>query len=198
MRKKLLENNNNNQIEYSSRIVHQVILLSIHTSLTGVSTLHLDCIILMILPFSFFGGLMPLLISRGNLFMLRSYDLESLNTLQEGSILCYHLIPELLDVFQLLPLLLLLCNPLSFGLFLCFGLYLSPCFLSHILHMMGLYCLFQMNQEVLLLLMLLLYFLILLFKHVGIILGNIRGGEGRHDVVEEKMKLFFFVYILLT
>ena len=53
--------------------------------------------------------------------MLRSHDLGSLSTL------CYYLILELLNVLQLL---LLLHNSPLFGLFLGFGLCLSPGFLS--------------------------------------------------------------------
>jgi len=38
----------------------------------------------------------------------------------------------------------------------------------------------------------LLYFLPLLFKHFGIILGNVKGGGGRHDNTKAKAKTFLF------
>ena len=45
--------------------------------------------------------------------------------------------------------------------------------------------------------MLLLYFLTLLFKHISVILGNISGGGGRHNIVKEKAKTFLFcLYIV--
>ena len=62
---------------------------------------------------------------------------------------------------------------------------------------MGLYCLFQTNQEPLLLLVLLLHFLVLLFKHVSVVLGDVGGGGERHDDVEKKIKTFLFcLYII--
>ena len=37
----------------------------------------------------------------------------------------------------------------------------------------------------------------LLFKYVGVMLGDIRGGGRRHDVIEEKAKIFLFcLYIV--
>ena len=69
-----------------------------HIPLIEVSTHHLDYIISVVLLFSFFGGLIPLLVSRDNLFMLRSCDLRSLSALQEDGIFYYHLILESLDI----------------------------------------------------------------------------------------------------
>jgi len=170
--------------------VYQAILPGTHISLTGVSIPHLDCVISVVLLFSFLGELMPLLISRDDLLTLRSYNLGSFSTLQEGGILYYHLISKSLDVFQLL--LLLLHNPLPFVLCLSLGL------LSCMLYMMGLYCLLQMKEGLLLLLIPSLYFMVLLFKHFSIMLRNVGEGRERHNNVEEKTKTFFSIYVLLT
>ena len=179
--------------------MYQAILSSTHTPLTGVSTPHLywctPMVLLLLPPFSFLGGPMPLLISGGNLLMLISYDLGSLRALQESSVLHYHLVLESLYVLQLL---LLLCNSLLFGLFLGFGLCLSPGFLSHTLCIMGLHCLLQTKKGLLLLLMPLLYFIALLLKHFSIILRNVREGKRRHNDIETRAKTSFFIYILLT
>jgi len=121
--------------------------------------------------------------------MLRSCNLRSLRALQEGSILRYHLVPELLDILQFL---LLLRNPLLFSLFLGFSLHLSPGFLSYMLCMTGLHCLLQIKEGLLLLLMLLLYFMVLLLKHFSIILRNVGGGRERHNNTETRAKNFFF------
>ena len=64
--------------------------------------------------------------------------------------------------------------------------------------MTGLCCLLQMKKELLFFLVLLLHFMALLFKYFSIVLRNIRGGRGRHDNAEEKMKTLFFVFVLLT
>ena len=141
MKKKLLEKIITIRNQYLPRVVHQTILPSVYTSLTGVNTSYLDYGISTVLLSSFLERLLPLLISKGDLLVLRSCNLGFFSALQEGGVLCYHLVLELLNILQLLPL-LFLCNPPSFGLFLCFGLYLSPCFLSCMLHTMGLYCLF--------------------------------------------------------
>ena len=130
--------------------MYQTILPSIHISLIGVSTPHLNCVTSAVLLFSFFGELMLLLVSGGNLFILKSYNLRSLSALQEDSVLCYYFIPELLDVLQFLSLFLLLCNPPPFGFFLCFDLHLSSYFLSYVLYITDLHYLFQINQKVLL------------------------------------------------
>jgi len=45
--------------------------------------------------------------------------------------------------------------------------------------------------------MLLLYFPTLLFKHIGIMLGDVREDGRRHNIVEEKTKTFLFcLYIV--
>ena len=142
MKKKLLKKIITIKNQYSLRVVHQTILPGMHTSLTGVSTTHLNCGAPMVLPSSLFKGPFPLLISGDNLLALRFHNLESLSTLQEGGILYYDLVPELLDVLQLLPFFLLFHNPPSFSLFLCFGLHLSPCFLNYVFYITGLHCLF--------------------------------------------------------
>ena len=124
-------------------MVHQTILPGTHTSLTEVSISHLDCSAPIILPWlllsSFLGEPLSLLVSKGSFLVLRSYNLESLSTL------CYHLVPELLDVLQYFSLLLFFHKPLPFYLFLCFGLCFSSCFLSCMLYIMDLCCLFQTN-----------------------------------------------------
>jgi len=94
-----------------------------------------------------------------------------------------------LDVLQLL---LLLCNPLFFGLFLGFGLHFSPGFLSCTLCTTGLCYLLQLKERLLLLLMPLLYLTALLLEHFCIILRNIGGGRRRHDNTETRAKNFFF------
>ena len=79
------------------------------------------------------------------------------------------------------------------------NLCLSPCFLSYMFYTIGLHCFFQTNQEPLLFLILLLYLIALFFKHINIMLRNIREGRGRYKDTEEKAKkLFLSVYILLT
>ena len=139
---------------------------------------------------------MSLLIFRGDLLMLRSRNLGSLRALQESGVLHYYLILELLDILQLL---LLLHNPLLFGLFLGFGFCLSSGFLSRMLCMTDLCYLLQTKKGLLLLLMLLLHFTALLLEHFSIVLRNVRGGGGRHNDIETRAKKFpFFVYVLLT
>ena len=60
--------------------MHQAILLSAHTPLTGVSTPYLHyctpVILLLLLLFSLFGGLLLLLISGSNFLVLRFLDLK--------------------------------------------------------------------------------------------------------------------------
>jgi len=62
--------------------------------------------------------------------------------------------------------------------------------------MTGLYCFFQINQEVLLLLILLPHFPMLLFKHVSIMLGDVERGGRRHDDIRKSKKTFFCLYIV--
>jgi len=151
-------------------------------------------VVLPLLPlFSFLEGPMLLLVSGNDLLTLRFHDLGFLRALQEGSVLHYHLVLELLDVLQLL---LLLHNSLLFGLFLGFGLCLSSGFLSCMLCMTGLYCLLQTKKGLLLLLMPSLHFMALLLKYFNIVLRNIRGGKKRHNDTETRAKNFF--YVLLT
>ena len=95
-----------------------------------------------------------------------------------------HLVPESLDVLQLL---LLLHNPPLFSLFLSFGLCLSPGFLSYMLCTTSFCCLLQMKERLLLLLMPLL-----LLEHFSIVLRNVRGGGKRHNDMETRAKSFFF------
>jgi len=149
----------------------------------------------MVLLFSFLGEPILLLISRGDLLMLRSYNLRSLSALQEGGFFHYHLIPELLDVLKLL---LLLCNHPLFGLFLGFGLCLSLGLLSCILYMMGLHYLLQTKEGLLLLLMPSLHFTMLLLEHFSVMLRNVGGDRGRYYDTEARAKKFLFVYVLLT
>jgi len=137
----------------------------------------------MVLLFSFLGELILLLISRGDLLMLRSYNLRSLSALQEGGFFHYHLIPELLDVLKLL---LLLCNHPLFGLFLGFGLCLSLGLLSCILYMMGLHYLLQTKEG------------LLLLEHFSVMLRNVGEDRGRYYDTEARAKKFLFVYVLLT
>ena len=76
---------------------------------------------------------------------------------------------------------------------LCF----SPCLLSHIFHTIGLCCLLQMTQKLLLLLVPSLYFTTLFFEHFSIVLENIRENREIYDDVEEKAKSFLFcLYIV--
>ena len=123
----------------------------------------------------------------------RSCNLGSFSTLQEGGVLCYHLVPESLNILQLL----LLCNSLLFSLFLSFGLSLSPGFLSCMLYTTGLHCLLQMKEELFLLLMPSLHFMTLLLKHFNVVLRNIRVGGKRHNDIGTRAKNFFFrLYIV--
>jgi len=56
---------------------------------------------------------------------------------------------------------------------------------------------FQMSKKLLLLLISLLYFIVLLFKHLGVILRNVRENGGKHGDIEEKVKTFLFcLYIV--
>ena len=172
---------------YSSWMMYQAILSGIHTPLIGVSTHYLDCNNPAVLPFSFLGRLMPLLISGGDLLILRSCDLGPLG------ILCYYPILESLDILQLL--FLLLRNPPLFSFFPGFGLCLSPSLLSCILYMTGLHCLLQTKERLLLLLVLLLYFTVLLLKHFSIMLRNVGRGRRRHNNTETRAKKLPFSFI---
>jgi len=66
--------------------MHQAILPSAHTPLTEVSTSHLYCgtsaVLPWLFPFSLLRGLLPLLVSSGNLLMFGSCDLRSFSPLQ--------------------------------------------------------------------------------------------------------------------
>jgi len=64
--------------------------------------------------------------------------------------------------------------------------------------MTGLHCLLQSNQKLLLFLMPLLHFIMLLFKYVSVMLKNVRESGRKHDVVEERVKTLFSIYVLLT
>ena len=144
MKKKLLKKDNNNKKSYYlPGIVHQAGLSGTHTPLIEVSTSYLNSDISIVpcwlFSFSFLGRLAVYSFSWGYLFALRFHNLESFSALQEGSIFCQHLIPELLDILQcslLLLLLLLLCNSPLFSFLFHFGLYLLSCFLSYMLSSM--------------------------------------------------------------
>jgi len=62
--------------------MHQAILSSAHTPLTGVRTPYLDCGTSTVFPPSLLGGLLPLLISSGDLFAFGLHDLGSFSPLQ--------------------------------------------------------------------------------------------------------------------
>ena len=169
-------------------MMYQAILSGTHIPLIGVSTHHLDCSDSAVLPFSFLGRLMPLLISGGDLLILRSRDLGPL------SVLCYYPIPESLDILQLL--FLLLRNSPLFSFFPGFGHCLSPSLLSCMLYMTGIRYLLQTKERLLLLLVLLSYFTVLLLKHFSIMLRNVGGGRRRHNNTETRAKKlpFSFMY----
>ena len=136
-KRKLLKNNKYNE-NYSPWGVYQAILSGAHTSLAGVSTLHLHygtpTVLLLLLPFSFLGGPLLLLISGSDLLAFGSHDLGSFSPLQKGGILHYYFVPELLEVFHHPPLpLLLLCNSLSLSFLLGLFLHFSPSLLSRTL-----------------------------------------------------------------
>ena len=86
--------------------------------------------------------------------------------------------------------------------FLSFLPYLSLCYFPHLLNSMlnitGLYYLLLLDLELLLLFMPSLHFTVLFFKHLSIILGNIRGNGGRNSNTEEKkVKIsLFYLYIV--
>ena len=67
-------------INYSPWGVHQTILSGTHTPLAEVSTSHLYCstsvVFSWLLPSSLLGGLLPLLVSSGDLLALGPHDLE--------------------------------------------------------------------------------------------------------------------------
>ena len=174
--------------------MHQAILSSIHTPLTGISTPHLhggtSTVLSQLLPSSLLEGLLPLLVSGGNFLALRS-----LSPLQKGSFFLQHLISKPLEVLQCPLLLLLLHNPLLLGFFLDLFLCFSPGLLSHILYTTGLHCLLQIKKELLFFLMLSLYFIVLLLEHFSIVLRNVGKSRGRHNDIETRAKNFFsFIY----
>ena len=117
-----------------------------HTPFIGVNIFHFDIIDPLVscrlFFFSFLGRLVVYVFLWEYLFVLGPYNLEFLSILQKDDIFCYHLIPESLDVLQSFLLLLLLCNPFPFDFLSCPSLYLSPCFLSCMLNMIGLCCFF--------------------------------------------------------
>ena len=163
-----------------------------HTSLTEVSTLILTAVSLQYFPLAFWEG-----------YYLSSF-LETTflyldPTTWDPSALSKRVVFSAITSFWSCWIYFnfFLFSSSSTSLFLYFDFHLFSCFLSHVLHTMGLYYLFQTNQKPLLLLVLLLYFPVLLFKHISIMLGDVRGGGRRHDNVEKKVKLFFSVYILL-
>jgi len=43
-----------------------------------------------------------------------------------------------------------------------------------------------------------LHFSLLLFKHLSVVVENVRGNGERYNNIEEKAKTFFSVYVLLT
>ena len=178
---------------YSSAVMCQTVLLSMHTSLTEVNIPYLNYGVLTVLfqlfPFSFLEELVSYLVFQedvGDLFAFKPHDLESLNASQKNSILSQNFTPELLQVLQLLFFLFLLYKPSLLSFLSCFDLSHISCFLSSMLKVVGLYCLFQVNLEPLLLFISPLYFLVLLFKHIDVVLENIRGNEERYDNTDER------------
>ena len=176
--------------------MYQAILPSIHTPLIGVNILHLDCSIptlsFWLLSFSLLRGLLPYLIFWGDcvdLLVFRFYSLEIFNNLQKSGILHQYFVLELLEVLQLFSLILLLHKLSLFSFLSCLGLHHLSCLLSSMLNVTGLYCLFQVGLELLLLFMPPLYFMSLLFKHIGIILWDIKGNGGRHGNTEKGKKI---------
>ena len=89
-REKSLKNNNKYNKDYSSWKVHQTILPSTHTSLTGISIPYLNCgttaVLLLLLSFSLLRGPLSLLVSSSNILVLRSHNLRSFSLLQYGSL----------------------------------------------------------------------------------------------------------------
>jgi len=60
---------------------------------------------------------------------------------------------------------------------------------------MGLRCLLQSKEGLLLLLMPSLHLTALLLEHFSVVLRNVRGGRGRHDNIETREKTSFsFMY----
>jgi len=123
--------------------------------------------------------------------VFRSCDPKSLTALQKSRIL------ELLQVLYLFLLLLLLHKPLLHSFLPYLGLSNLFYLLNSSLNKMGLCYLFQTGLKLLFLFMSLLYLLMLLFKHLGISLGNIGKNRRKHDNIEEKWKNFLFcLYIV--
>ena len=173
-----------------------------YTSLIEVSTSHLNSNIPVVsfwfLSLSLLERLLFCLVfweDSGNLLAFSFYNLETSSALQKSSVLHQYLIPELLEVFQLLFLLLLLCNSLLFDLLPYLGLCLFPCFLSCTLSMMDLCCFFQTSQKLLLFLVPLLQFMVLLFEHFGIVLEDVGENRKRHCDIEERGENFSFKFI---
>ena len=171
--------------------MYQAILLSVHISLTEVNILHLDpsisVVLFQLFLFSFHGEPSLLLVSQGYLFMLKSYNLGSFNVLQKDEILYQYFIPELLEILHMFFLLLLFHKPSLLSFLPCFDLHLFSCFLNHTLSTIGLCYFFQMSQELLFLLV-----SSLLFKHLSIILSNVRENRRRYDNIKEKVKTLLF------
>ena len=123
--------------------------------------------------------------------MFRSCDLKSLTAFQKSSIL------ELLQVLYLFLLLLPFHKFLLLGFLSYLGLSDIFYLLNSSLNKIGLCYLFQTGLKLLLLFMSLLYLLMLLFKHLGIGLGNVRENRRKHDNIEERWKFFLFcLYIV--
>ena len=154
---------------------------------------HLNCNITIVfsqlLIFNFLGRLLFYLVfweDSDNLLVFRSCDLKSLTALQKNSVL------ELLQVLYFFLLLLLLHKPLLLGFLPCLGLSDLSYLLNSSLNKIGLSYLFQTGLELLLFFVPPLYLLMLLFKHLGIGLGNIGENERKHDNIEERWKNFLF------
>ena len=96
---------------------------------------------------------------------------------------------------------LLLKVPHLFSFFFLFykSLFFSllPYFLSYILNMTDFCYLFQVSQELLFLFMSSLHLLSLLFKHLSIILGNVRRDRGKHSNIEKRQKNFLFYLCII-
>ena len=151
-----------------------------HTSLTEVITLYLQCsiptVLFWLLFFYFLEQLQSNLVFQkniSNLLVFGPCNLEGLSTLQKHNIFCQNLIPEFFQVFQPFSLLFLFYILFLLSLLLYLGLSSFFCLLYSLLNLASFYYLFQANLELLLLFMSLQYFLILLFKHCDISLEDI-------------------------
>ena len=191
---------NKKKFLYLSWIIYQIVLPSIHTPLIKVNIFYLNhstsMVLFWLLPFSFLEELLLLLVFWDDL-VFRFCNLGGFSIFQKSDILSQNFIPELLQVLWLLLFFLLLYKLLLFSFLSYFGLGYLLGFLSSILNTTDLCYLFQLGLELLLLFMSLLHLLSLLFKHLSIVLGNIRENKEKHNNTEEKWKKFLFIYILL-